>query len=138
VKATVQFVNDDLFLGVSPSGHALAMDTNSQRSSAASPVELLLLALGACTATDVASILKKKRQHVTSYVIEVTGQRRDDYPRRFTAMNVHHILAGKSLSAKAVAHAIELSDTKYCSVAATLRPQVEIQSSFEIIEEIAE
>ena len=111
------------------------MDTNSQRSSAASPVELLLLAIGACTATDVASILKKKRQHVTSYVIEVTGQRRDDYPRRFTAMNVHHILTGKSLSAKAVAHAIELSDTKYCSVAATLRPQVEIQSSFEIIED---
>jgi putative redox protein len=138
VKATVQFVSDDLFLGVSPSGHALPMDTNSQRSSAASPVELLLLALGACTATDVASILKKKRQHVTSYVIEITGQRRDDYPRRFTAMNVHHILTGNSLSAKAVAQAIELSDVKYCSVAATLRPQVEIQSTFEIIEAVAE
>jgi putative redox protein len=50
-------------------------------------------------------------------------------------MNVHHILTGKSISPKAVAHAIELSETKYCSVAATLRPQVEIQSSFEIIEE---
>jgi len=138
VKAVVQFVSDDLFLGISPSGHALPLDTNSQRSSAASPVELLLLALGACTATDVASILKKKRQRVTSYVIEITGQRRDDYPRRFTAMNVHHIFTGKAISAKAVAHAIELSETKYCSVAATLRPQVEIQSSFEIIEEIAE
>jgi putative redox protein len=138
MKAVVQFVSDDLFLGISPSGHALPLDTNSQRSSAASPVELLLVALGACTATDVASILKKKRQRVTSYVIEVTGQRRDDYPRSFTAMNVHHILTGKSLSAKAVAHAIELSEAKYCSVAATLRPQVEIQSTFEIIEEIAE
>ena len=138
MKAVVQFVSDDLFLGISPSGHALPLDTNSQRSSAASPVELLLLALGACTATDVASILKKKRQRVTSYVIEITGQRRDDYPRRFTAMNVHHIFTGKAISAKAVAHAIELSETKYCTVAATLRPQVEIQSSFEIIEEIAE
>ena len=135
VKATVRFVSDDLFLGITPSGHALALDTDSQRSTAASPVELLLVALGACTATDVASILKKKRQHVTSYTVEISGERRDDYPRRFTAMKVHHIFAGRGISQKAVAQAIELSDTKYCSVAATLRPQVEIQSSFEIIEE---
>jgi len=67
--------------------------------------------------------------------VEVTGKRRDDYPRRFTAMNVHHILTGRAISPKAVAHAIELSDEKYCSVAASLRPQVEIQSTFEIIEE---
>ena len=138
VKATVRFVSDDLFLGITPSGHALPLDTDSKRSSAPSPVELLLVALGSCTATDVASILAKKRQHVTSYTVEITGQRRDDYPRRFTAMNVHHILTGRSISAKAVAQAIELSDTKYCSVAATLRPQVEIQSSFQIIEEPAE
>ena len=135
MKAIVRFVSDDLFLGISPSGHAVPLDTDSQRSTAASPVELLLVALGACTATDVASILKKKRQHVSNYVIEVSGERRDDYPRRFTAMTVHHILTGRSISAKAVAHAIELSETKYCSVAATLRPQVEIQSTFEIIEE---
>jgi putative redox protein len=138
VKAIVRFVSDDLFLGITPSGHALPLDTDSQRSSAASPVELLLVALGACTATDVASILKKKRQHVTSYTGEVTGERRDDYPRRYTSMNVRHILTGRAISAQAVAHAIELSETKYCSVAATLRPQVEIQSSFEIIEEPAE
>ena len=135
VKAVVRFVSDDLFLGVTPSGHALALDTDSQRSIAASPVELLLIALGSCTATDVAGILKKKRQHVTSYIIEVSGTRRDDYPRKYTSMNVHHILTGRSISAKAVAQAIELSETKYCSVAATLRPTVEIQSTFEIIEE---
>ena len=135
VKATVRFVSDDLFLGITPSGHALPLDTDSKRSSAPSPMELLLVALGACTATDVAGILAKKRQHVTSYVVEVSGTRRDDYPRRYTAMNVHHIITGKSLSTTAVAHAIELSETKYCSVAATLRPTVDIQSSFEIIEE---
>ena len=135
VKATVRFVSDDLFLGITPSGHAMALDTDSQRSSAPSPVELLLVALGSCTATDVAGILTKKRQHVTSYVVEVTGQRRDEYPRKYTSMKVHHILTGRSISPKAVAHAIELSETKYCSVAATLRPQVEIQSGFEIIEE---
>jgi len=135
MKATVRFVSDDLFLGITPSGHAIALDTDSQRSSAPSPVELLLVALGSCTATDVASILVKKRQHVSSYVVEVTGERREEYPRRYTTMKVHHILTGRSISSKAVAHAIELSETKYCSVAASLRPTVEILSSFEIIEE---
>lgn len=137
-KATVRFVADDLFLGITPSGHAIPFDTDSQRSSAPSPVEILLVALGSCTATDVVSILKKKRQQLTSYVVEVSGVRRDEYPRRFTSMKVHHILTGRSLSEKAVAHAIELSDNKYCSVSATLRPGVEIQTSFEIIEEPAE
>ena len=135
VKALVRFVSDDLFLGITPSGHAMALDTDGQRSTAPSPVELLLVALGSCTATDVASILTKKRQHVTSYVVEVSGQRRDEYPRKYTSMKVHHIFTGRSISPRAVAHAIELSETKYCSVAATLRPTVEIQSSFEIIEE---
>lgn len=135
MKATVRFVSDDLFLGITPSGHALPLDTDSKRSTAPSPVELLLVALGSCTATDVANILAKKRQDVTSYTVEVSGQRRDEYPRSYTSMKVHHILTGRSISAKAVAHAIELSETKYCSVAATLRPTVEIQSSFEIIEE---
>lgn len=134
-KAIVRLVSDDLFLGITPSGHALALDTDKTRSAAPSPVELLLVALGACTAPDVVAILTKKRQRVTNYVIEVSGVRRDEHPRSFTSMKVHHILTGRSLSPKAVAHAIELSENKYCSVAATLRPAVEIQSSFEIIEE---
>lgn len=135
VKATVRFVAEDLFLGTTPSGHALALDTDKERSSAPSPVELLLVALGSCTATDVASILAKKRQHVTGYIVEVSGTRRDEHPRGYTSMKVHHILTGRSISPKAVADAIQLSETRYCSVAATLRPTVEIQSSFEIIEE---
>lgn len=134
-KATIRFVDDDLFVGITPSGHSLVLDTDSTRSSAPSPVELLLVALGSCTATDVASILKKKRQRVTSYTVEVSGERRADYPRRYTSMKVRHLIAGPNISPRAVAHAIELSETKYCSVAATLRPQVEIETTFEIIEE---
>ena len=134
-KAVVKFVEDDLFVGITPGGRALVLDTNSQRSSGPSPVELLLVALGSCTATDVASILKKKRQYVTSYTVEISGERRAEYPRSYTSMKVHHIVTGRSISPNAVAHAIELSETKYCSVADTLRPKVEIQSTFEIIEE---
>ena len=134
-KAVIRFVDNDLFLGITPSGHALALDTDSHRSSAPSPVELLLVTLGSCTASDVAGILKKKRQHVTSYTVEVSGERRLEYPRSYTSMKVHHIITGRNVSAKAVAHAIELSESKYCSVAATFTPKVEIQSTFEIIEE---
>ena len=134
-KATVRFVDEDLFVGITPGGRALVLDTNSQRSSAPSPVELLLVALGSCTASDVAMILKKKRQHVTSYTVEVSGERRSEYPRSYTSMTVHHILTGHAISPKAVAQAIELSETKYCSVSATLKPKVEIQTTFEIIEE---
>lgn len=134
-KAIIRFSGDDLFIGITPSGYAQVVDTDSERGSAASPMELLLIALGSCTGVDVISILKKKRQHVTDYRIEVSGQRRRQHPRAYTGMQVHHILSGRSLSEKAVAQAIELSEAKYCSVAATLRPTVEIVSSFEIIEE---
>ena len=133
-NAVVRFAGDELFIGTTPSGHSVTFDTNTERSVAPSPVEILLVALGSCTAVDVVSILAKKRQVVTNYAVEVSGERRDEYPRSYTSMKVHHILTGVGLSEKAVAQAIELSETKYCSVAATLRPTVEIQSSFEIIE----
>ncbi len=135
VKATIQFAGDDLFLGITPSGHALALDSNHDRSCAPTPVKLLLVALGSCTAVDVINILSKKRQRVTSYKVEVSGERREDHPRAFKSMNVHHILKGSNISASAIAQAIELSETKYCSVAATLRPTVEIHSTFETIED---
>ena len=61
-KATIKFAGDDLFIGITPSGHALALDTNHDRASAPTPIELLLVALGSCTAVDVISILSKKRQ----------------------------------------------------------------------------
>lgn len=134
-KATIHCAGDELFIGISPSGHAQVLDTNHDRASAATPVELLLIALGSCTAVDVVSILTKKREKVTDYRVEVTGTRREEHPRSFTRMDVRHILRGHNLSAKAVEQAIELSEEKYCSVAATLRPTVEIVSSYEIINE---
>jgi putative redox protein len=134
-KATIQFAGDDLFIGISPGGHAQVIETRSERASAATPMELLLLALGGCTAVDVVSILKKKREQLTDYRVEVRGERRAEHPRAYTRLEVRHILRGRNLSEKAVAQAIELSETKYCSVAATLRPAAEIITSFEIIEE---
>jgi putative redox protein len=134
-QATIHYAGDDLFVGISPSGHALTIETNTTRSSAPSPMELLLLALGGCTGVDVISILRKKRERVTGYHIEVRGERRAEHPRAYTRLEVKHIVRGHDLSEKAVAQAIELSEQKYCSVAATLRPAAEIVSSYEIIAE---
>jgi putative redox protein len=134
-KATIHFAGDEFFVGVTPSGHAQAIETNSTRANAATPMELLLIALGSCTGVDVISILKKKRQHVTGYRIEVSGERREDFPHSYTRLEVKHIVRGRGISEAAVASAIELSDTKYCSVAATLRGSAEIVTTYEIVEE---
>jgi len=134
-KATIHFAENDFFIGITPSGHAQTIETDAQRGSAATPMELLLLALGGCTGVDVISILKKKRQHVTDYRIEVSGERRDEFPKGFTRLFVKHIVRGRGIAEAAVARAIELSETKYCSVAASLRGSAEIVTSYEIIED---
>ena len=121
-KATIHFGGNDFFVGISPSGHAQTIETDSERHAAATPMELVLIALGSCTGVDVISILKKKRQQVTDY-------------RAYTRLFVKHIVRGHDVSEEAVARAIELSDQKYCSVAATLRGSAQIVTSYEIIEE---
>jgi putative redox protein len=133
-KAVIVLKGTDLFVGRTPSGHAILLDTDHTRNSAPTPMELLLVALGSCTGVDVASILKKKRQQVSAYRVEVRGERREDHPRGFKRMEVHHIVTGRNISEQSVAQAIQLSEEKYCSVAATLQPTAEIVSSFEIIE----
>lgn len=133
-KTEIKYAGDEMFVATSASGHSQVIDTKGDNKTAASPIELLLIAVGSCTAIDVVSILKKKRQIVTDYKVEVTGIRREEHPRSFTKINIHHIVYGRSVSEKAVADAVELSDTKYCSVAATVKPTAEITTSFEIIE----
>jgi putative redox protein len=131
-KATVHYAGDEFFIGTSPSGVSQAIDVKGDRHSAPTPMEMLLVSVAACTAVDVISILEKKRQDVRGYDVEITGERADDHPRKFVKFHVHHIVRGRSVSEKAVADAVELSDKKYCSVAATVRPTAEITTSYEI------
>src|SRR5262245_35017566 len=77
--ASLQYGGDEFFIATTPTGHAQAIDFKSGRNSAASPLELLLLSLGACTGADVVSILEKKREKVTAYRIEVSGERREEH-----------------------------------------------------------
>jgi putative redox protein len=134
MNATVHYGGNDLFIGITPSGHAQAIETNAQRHSAATPIELLLIAVGTCMASDVVDILRKKRQQLTDYRIEIRGERKEDFPRSFRKIHLHHVLTGQDLSEVSVKQAIELSDSKYCSVAATLRPSAEVSVTFEVLQ----
>lgn len=133
-EANVRYAGDDYFIGTTPSGYPQLMDAKGDRHAAPTPLEMLLVSVAACTAFDVQSILEKKRQDVTAYNVEITGTRAEDYPRKFTSFHINHIVHGRNVSEKAVADAVELSDTKYCSVAATVRPTAEITTSYEIVE----
>lgn len=136
-KATVAYAGDEFFIGTPPSGHAQVIDTKGDRRAAPTPMEMLLVSVAGCTAADVISILLKKRQDVTDYKVEITGTRREEHPRAFIAFHIHHIVHGRSVSEKAVADAVELSDTKYCSVAATVRPTAQITTTYEVIEAVS-
>jgi putative redox protein len=134
-NASVVYAGDGFFIGTPPSGHAQVMDSKGDRHAAPTPLEMLLVSVAACTAVDVQSILEKKRQHVTSYRTEISGVRADDYPRKFTSFHINHIVHGRNISEKALADAIKISDEKYCSVAATVKPTATITTSYEIVED---
>ncbi len=121
-----------LRFGARVDGHALQLDAGPG-AAAASPMQALLAALGGCTAMDVISILRKKRQQVTAYRVEVIGERRtDQHPKVYTRIEIVHRVWGSDVSAAAVEEAVRLSDTKYCSVHAMLQPAVAITSRFEV------
>jgi putative redox protein len=133
-NATVRYAGDEFFIGIPPSGHAVLMDSNGDRRAAPTPLEMLLVSVAGCTAFDVITILQKKRQDVTDYKVEISGQRREEQPQAFIKFHINHIVQGRNVSEKALADAIELSNTKYCSVAATVRPTAEITTGYEIID----
>ncbi len=130
--ARVQWVGHQQFLAVSPSGHAVPLDSDRNSNAAPGPMELLLVALGACTATDVVVILNKKRQKLESLEAEVSGERATEAPTVWTKLEVAYKLRGQ-LDEKAVRDAIELSENKYCSVAAMLRQTATVTFSYQIV-----
>lgn len=96
------------------------------------PMHALLAALGGCHAMDIISVLRKKRQHVTAYTIELVGERRAEHPRAYTHIEIVHKLRGHDLSAAAVEEAMRLTETRYCSVHFSMDPKIEVRSRFEL------
>ncbi|EAY1426809.1 TPA: OsmC family protein [Salmonella enterica subsp. enterica serovar Infantis] len=132
MQARVKWVEGLTFLGESSSGHQILMDGNSG-DKAPSPMEMVLMAAGGCSAIDVVSILQKGRQNVTNCEVKLTSERREDAPRLFTLINLHFIVTGSDLKEAAVARAVDLSAEKYCSVALMLEKAVNITHSYEVI-----
>lgn len=133
--ATVEYAGNDFFVATSPSGHAQVIDIDRERSAATGPFEMVQLAVGGCSGADVISVLKKKRQRVTAYRIELRAERRLEHPRSYSRIEVKHIVRGYGVSERAVEHAVQLSTDKYCGVISSLRPTVEIVATWEIHEE---
>jgi putative redox protein len=129
--ATVKWVGGEEFVAQMPSGHAVPFDTDRKHNAAPGPMEMLLGALGACSSVDVISILAKKRQNLVSLEIVISGERAANPPAVWTKIDMVYRLSG-AVEEKAARDAIELSQTKYCSVAAMLRKTAEITYRFEI------
>ena len=107
------------FVARAGSGHSLVLD-DGRGDTGPRPAELIPMALAACTAMDVMSILRKKRQEVTRYEVRAEGMQMDHHPNAFTRIDVVHVVEGPAIDVDALRRAIELSATKYCSVGATL------------------
>jgi len=118
-SALIRWSGASRFTAETGSGHRVDLDSE-EGGSAVRPSELPLVGLGGCTAMDVADILRKKRQDVATYEVSVVGEQRDAHPKAYTAIVVEHRVSGNPLDPAAVARAIELSATKYCSVTAML------------------
>jgi len=137
-NAKVTHVQGLQFVGEASSGHAIVIDGDlvvGGHNTGLRPMELLLLGIGGCSGMDVISILEKKKQNVTGFEINVKGKKAENYPKKFTEINLEFVVKGSNISEDAVKRAIDLSMNKYCSVKATLEGSARINFSYTIIQE---
>ena len=130
MKATVSWQQALTFSGQTESGYQQTMDGNGE---AISPMESVLLAVGACSSIDVVDILKKRRLTVHDCECDLTAERAEQPPRVFTAIHAHYKVKGDNLSDKDVDRAVALSAEKYCSAMLMLKGNVNITTSYEIM-----
>jgi len=130
--ALIKWIGEEQFVADSPSGHAITLDSDRSSNKAPGPMELVLMALGACTATDIVIILKKKRQKLEALEVICSGERAAEPPSVWTKLEVVYRLQGK-LDEEAVKRAIELSEKKYCSVSAMLQKTASLTWRYEIL-----
>jgi putative redox protein len=124
------------FAGTADSNHWVVMDGPPDfggRAAASRPKELVLLGLAGCTASDIVSILKKKRVALDRLEVNATAEEREEHPRIYTKIHLEFVLYGDGIRDADVTRAIELSDATYCSVGAMLKPTVSITHSFRIV-----
>jgi putative redox protein len=131
-EVTVKWEGDDNYIGRNSRGGTVNINSGGEKQGIG-PMELLLLGVAGCTAMDVISILKKKRQSIDDLRIRVCGKRAETYPMVYTEIEVTYYLWGENLSQKAVEQAIQLSEEKYCSASAMLKVVARFRSSYQLL-----
>ena len=128
---TLQWLSGKRFVGIDSTNHSVVLSSKDE-GVGVRPSDMLLIALASCTAVDVVEILAKKRMPLDSMEVITTGEQDADPPWTFRKIHLKYRLSGRGLTEKAVEQAIQLSEEKYCSVAATVRATAEITTEFEI------
>lgn len=134
LQAEAVWQEDWRFVAETGTGHEVVMDASVEHGGTeggARPMELLLVGIAGCTAMDIVSILRKMRQTVASYRVRIVGQRRDEEPMIFTQIVIEHVISGE-VSEERLAHAIKLSNDKYCSAQAMVKGVAEIETRYVI------
>lgn len=137
-KAFVKQLKGITFVGKTDSNHWITMDGPEQfggSDAGIRPKELILISLAGCTGSDVASILSKKRVKLDGFEMNITADVAEEHPQVFTKIHLEYVFYGKNLPVKELERAIELSQTKYCSVTAMLQKAMPIEHSYRIVEE---
>ncbi len=131
-RLNLETIQEGLRFGADVDGRTMRLDSGAG-AVAASPMQAVLAALGGCTGMDVISVLRKMRQNVTSYEVLLHAERADEHPKVFTAIEIVHRITGVDLNPALIERAIELSETRYCSVHAMLAPAVKLTSRYELL-----
>lgn len=137
-RVTVELQDAMTFLGTDEAGLSIAMDAAADsggRGLGPSPMRVLAMALGGCTGMDVIAMLRKMRQDVTAYRVNVGGPRAETHPQVFTAMAVEHVVQGRGLNVASVHRAIELSATRYCPASAMLGKATTVTHAYRVLDE---
>jgi putative redox protein len=119
----VDWQQQRFFVGNSPHGGDVAID-GDHVGRGMGPSELLLAALGGCVSTTVIGVLEKKRQQITGYAVEITGEQMPDWPKAYTQIHISYRVKGVNIDPAAVERAVELAETRYCTVSASLRAPI--------------
>ncbi len=126
------------FAAKSDTNHWVMMDGSTEfggSDAGTSPKELVLLGLAGCTSSDVINILNKKRVNLQNYEVNIKADVSDEHPKVFTSIEMEYVFYGKDIKVNDVERAIELSQTKYCSVTKMLEKAVKISHTYRIVEE---
>lgn len=134
VEAKLNWVDGERFVASASSGHAVVIDSDRERNTAPGPMELVLLGLCSCTATDVVSILRKKREPLAGLEIRAEAERAQQPPTVYTSIKLIYTVAGP-VSRKAVEDAVRLSEEKYCGVAAMLKSTAHITTEIRLVKQ---